>query len=1717
MTDHVILPVFIETVGTFMKSTPSFPVLFAAVVLACSLPGLTCWSQEPAVDDPAPVSYVSQIRPILAASCFGCHQGARDSGEYDMTAFDSFLAGGHSGVEAIVPNVPGDSHLIELVSSEDGDPQMPPADSNSQPLTEQNVQLIRMWIEQGAHNDSTETKTNWSVENPPTYTRQPNVTAIDYSSDGKWLAINGFHEVLLFDTQDLSDGQSAKRLIGLSARIESLEFSPDGKLLAVSGGNPAEFGEVQIWDIKTGELQLSRIVSHDTVYGISWSPDGTRVAFGCTDTTVRAIDVRSGEQVLYQGAHDDWIRDTVFSADGSLLVSVGRDMTCKLIEVSTQRFIDNITSITPGVLKGGIASVARNPVRDEIVIGGADGIPKIYRMNRITKRVIGDDANLMRLFPRMPGRIQSIAISNDGKRIAAVSSLDGKGAVHVYSCEFDPTVSDELKAILSKQPSQWNTQERNKIESWNKADVHQIAQVPVDECGLYAVEFHPDGKQFATAGADGIVRVFETETGQLVNAFQPVTTSSRVNVNQVVDWRFKGQAATGYPDPQAVKISGLTISPGNIEFQLPTDYVQLVIQAINEDDGTVFDVSHVVTIQTRDEVVSVDGSLVQPVANGTTELLVEYGGQTIVIPVQVKLPDSFLPEFTRDVDPILTRLGCNGGTCHGSADGKMGFKLSLRGYDPVFDIRAFTDDMGARRTNLAAPSDSLMLAKPASDVPHQGGKLFSSEDKYYKLIREWIRGGAKFDLDAPHVIGVELFPKNPVLNVKGDFQQMRLVATWSDGSQRDVTREAVIEVGGMETAQIQDDSLVKALRRGETPILGRYKGAFTATTLTVMGDRQGYTWHSPELWSDVDKLVANKWQRMKIQPSGLCSDDEFIRRIYLDLTGLPPAVNDVLKFVADARPTRVKRDEMVDDLIGNPAFVEHWSNKWADLLQVNRKYLGPQGARAFREWLREQIRENRPYDQLAYEILTATGSNRENPAASYFKIHRTPVDAMENTTHLFLATRFNCNKCHDHPFERWTQDQYFETAAWFAQVSLKRDPASGDQNIAGTAVEGAKPLYEIVSDENDGEVTHDRTGAQVEPAFPFDCDFQVNPNASRRAQLASWITSPDNPYFATSYVNRLWGYMLGIGLIEPLDDIRAGNPPTNPELLELLRAEFVESGFDVQHVLRLICKSRTYQLSIKSNSFNADDHVNYSHALARRLPAEVLFDSIHFVTGSALKIPGVKPGTRAAELPDSGARLPSGFLSTLGRPARESACECERSNDLQLSSVLALVSGPDVARAIADPESELSRLVAREPDNRKLINEIYLRIISRPATDTEIQLTIETLKSLADDHAGLIAQRDELQNQVTARLPELEKLRLANIQKTATDLDNAIKQLDPDLIQKEKSRETAISETRTKLDAYVASPQGLTAWFNEQQTSVHWHPLAVSGLTATIDQPWSVLEDRSVLLQPGSDKNIFTFTSQTDLTGVSTVRLELLPHDSLKAKGPGLAKNGNLVLTEFEIEAARPDQPDQWQKIEFASALASFEQPGFPVAMSFDGKTDNQAGWAIGANTGKTSWATFQLKTPLGFSGGTLLRIRFHHQFGESHQIGRFRLSLSRSHAVGLGLSEELLRDVAKPEDKRSKETQERLTSAFRRSDAEFAELEKVRNLANKPLAIDPEIIRLRKKLDRVSQPVPVDSVLVQLINDSLVSEKQMANSRLTAAQDLTWALINSPSFLFNR
>ena len=1698
-------------------------LLTLGLLLSPNLPG-----KPPEPDNDGPVSYYEDVLPVFQAKCHGCHQPAKAKGDYIMTSFESLLKGVEDSI-AITPGDPKDSYLLEQITPDNhGDAEMP---KKEEPLAPAEIALITKWITEGAIDDTPENaRQRYDAEHPPTYTRPPIITALDYSPDGSLLAISGFHEVILQKIDSSGTATPFAKLIGLSERIESIRFSPDGTRLAVTGGLPGRMGEVQIWDVAKQKLNLSRPVTFDTVYGASWSPDGTKVAFGCADNTVRAINAKTGKQILFMGSHADWVLDSVFSTDGSHLISSGRDQSAKLTKFDEERFVDNITSITPGALKGGLASLSKQPERDEILIGGADGVPQIYRIFRITKRVIGDNSNLLRRYPAMPGRIWATDYSTNGKRIAAASSLDGKGYVNIYKSEFDPALPGDVKAIFGKTTPQWSADEKKRVEAYLTDGTETLQSFDFD-APVFALCFSPDGSKLTIGRQDGGVLTFDVATGKLLQTLTPVEitppstdTLAAKSTTPTPELTAAGKpypAIGPDPLPQGRNPVNLSLFPSDITIDSPLAYRQLLVTA-HYNNGDTADVTRHVTWTQSTPLLSISKrGLAHPTAGGNGNLTATFGKTTTNTKVTVSgLAKHVEPDWITDVTPVISAGGCSAGTCHGSKDGKNGFKLSLRGYDPLFDVRSFTDDHGSRRANLASPDDSLMLLKATGAVPHEGGQRMTVDSKNYRTIRNWIANGAKLHQHSNKVQSIEITPQNPVVQNVGGRQQFSVVATYPNGQKRDVTSEAFLEIANLEVAEVDKFALVTGIRRGEAPILARYEGAYASTTLTVMGDRSGFAWVEQPAFNEIDKLTAAKWKRMQTLPSGLASDSEFLRRAHLDLTGLPPSPEVIRSFLADTRNTRVKRDEIIDQLVDSPEFTEFWTNKWADLLQVNRKFLGTEGAKTLRAWIRNEVASNTPYDQFVRKILTSTGSNKDNPAASYFKILREPEATMENTTHLFLATRFNCNKCHDHPFERWTQNQYYETAAFFARTGLKEDPKSGKKKIGQTAVEKGKPLYEIIFDKPDGEVLHERTQEPVPPDFPYAVAHEAADDATRRENLAAWMTAPENPLFARSYANRVWGYLFGIGIIEPIDDIRAGNPPSNPELLDWLTAQFLEQNFNARHLFRTICKSRTYQLSVETNRWNEDDTINFSHSTARRLPAEVLFDSIYITTGSQSKFPGVPAGTRASALPDSGVTLPDGFLGNLGRPSRESACECERVTSLELGPIMALVSGPTVGNAISDPKNAIAKLAASHMSDEKIVAELFIRILNRPATPYEIQTGVNAIREVPTDHADLVVSLESFRKNLPDNIKAAFAAHKDSIATARTTLTTAEKAWAAPKADAETAKRARTEALNTELAAYNAAlPTKLASWEQAGMFGTSWTTLNFTEMKSTNGAKFETQKDGSIFVTGPNGKTKYNLGADTDLTGITGLRLEALADDRLKGKGPGRSPNGNIVISEFSVTASPKDNPAEVKPVPLQNAQADFSQKGYDVKTAIDGKAPaNGNGWAISPQTGKDHSALFETKQDIGTAGGTRLSITLNQQYQDGqHALGKFRLSITtdpRPHRTGLPA--EIAKVLAVPTAKRNAKQTKAITDHFRPLDPDLQALQAALAEAKKPVPEPNNIVLARKALADLLALPPVSPRLASLESDVALSTSQAANARLTATQDLAWALINSPAFLFN-
>jgi len=657
--------------------------------------------------------------------------------------------------------------------------------------------------------------------------------------------------------------------------------------------------------------------------------------------------------------------------------------------------------------------------------------------------------------------------------------------------------------------------------------------------------------------------------------------------------------------------------------------------------------------------------------------------------------------FKRDVMPILTKAGCNTGGCHGSARGQDGFHLSLFGYDPAGDYERITREMGARRVNLALPEESLLLQKATGSVPHTGGKRIDKEGEFYQAIVKWLDAGAPRDpADIPTPVSVEISPPEVMLEGENATRQMSVTAHYSDGMVRDVTPLAVFFTNNEGTAKISPAGLVTSGARGEAFVMARFATAAVGSPVIVVPKGLAYTFPPVEERNYIDTLIDAKLKKLRILPSDLCSDEEFLRRVTLDITGLLPARSDYDRFLAETGPD--KREKLVDELLSRPEFVDMWVMKWSELLRIRSGLdVSPKSALVYFNWLRGQLTRNVPVNEMVRQLIDSDGSIFENPAAGFYQFETDPLKLAEDTAQAFLGVQVKCAQCHNHPFDRWTMDDYRGFVAFFTQIARKK---------------GEDPREIIVFDRHEGESKNPITNATVAPKFLGGATPDVN-GKDRRAVLADWISAPDNPYFAKHFANIIWAQFFGRGIIEPVDDVRVSNPPSNPELLDALARHFVDYNYDFKRLVRDICNSRTYQLSSVSNDTNLSDVRNFSHSAVRRLRSEVMLDCISQVTETKDKFKGMPLGGHAVQIADGDTT--SYFLRTFGRASRETPCSCEVSMEPNLSQALDLLNGVTVENKIGKGSVIKNMLLAKEPPS-DIVSDLYLRCFSRKPTDGEI-------------------------------------------------------------------------------------------------------------------------------------------------------------------------------------------------------------------------------------------------------------------------------------------------------------------------------------------------------------------------------------------------------------
>jgi hypothetical protein len=746
----------------------------------------------------------------------------------------------------------------------------------------------------------------------------------------------------------------------------------------------------------------------------------------------------------------------------------------------------------------------------------------------------------------------------------------------------------------------------------------------------------------------------------------------------------------------------IAVYPPNAHISTIRDRQSIVVQATYADG-----ITRDVTAQSQftfanPALVKFENHTLYPVADGKTELKVDFGGQSVVVPVEVVGATADRPiSFKLDVMPVFMKANCNTGSCHGAARGKDGFRLSLFGFDPDGDHYRLTRELPGRRINLALPNESLLIEKSVGKVPHTGGKRFDEGSEMHQTLLRWLDAGAPLDQgEVAKVLAVEIYPPNAVLDGEGATQQITVRAKYSDGTDRDVTSLAFFMTNNETSAAVSQSGLVTAGKRGEAFLMARFETHTVGSHFITLP--KGVQYNAPQLPENnyIDHLVYEKLKRLRIIPSELCTDEEFLRRAYLDIVGLLPTIDEYTKFMTSTNPQ--KRDALVDELLGRKEFVEMWVMKWAELLQIRtNQQITTKPMLRYYEWLQERIAKNMPMDQMVRELLSAKGGTFANAATNYYQIERDTLKTAENVAQVFMGMRIQCAQCHNHPFDRWTMDDYYGFAAFFAQIGRKQ---------------GEDPREIIIFNSGGGEVRHPVGGRVMPPKF-LGGEVPDVTGKDRREVMANWLASNDNPYFAKNLANIVWAHFFGRGIIDQVDDVRVSNPPSNAELLEELGRKFAAYNYDFKKLVRDICTSRIYQLATKTNETNALDERNFSHATLRRIRSEVLLDCISLATRTQDKFNGLPLGSRAVQIADG--NTSTYFLTTFGRATRESVCSCEVKMEPNLSQALHLLNGDTVNNKIQQGGLIDARLKEGQSP-QQIIEELYLRTLTRKPTDKEM-------------------------------------------------------------------------------------------------------------------------------------------------------------------------------------------------------------------------------------------------------------------------------------------------------------------------------------------------------------------------------------------------------------
>jgi Protein of unknown function (DUF1549)/Protein of unknown function (DUF1553) len=782
--------------------------------------------------------------------------------------------------------------------------------------------------------------------------------------------------------------------------------------------------------------------------------------------------------------------------------------------------------------------------------------------------------------------------------------------------------------------------------------------------------------------------------------------------------------------PKPNEVQKLEIYPSQLNLKGIDDAAQLVITA-TLSDGRLQDLSSDVQYSVADgKTVRVSSSgRVSPIANGSTQIVAKFGDKSVTLPVDA-VADALPINFANQIVPVFTKVGCNSGGCHGKASGQNGFKLSLLGFEPEADYNALVKEARGRRLMPSAPDASLLLLKATGTIAHGGGRKLEKDSDEYKLVRRWIAAGTPYGKETdPTVTKITIAPEHRIMT-RQNKQQFAVFAHYSDGSVEDITRRAQYDSNDQEIATVEPSGLVRTLSMsGEAAVMARYQGHVAVFRATVPLGMKTPDWQFPTQ-TLVDQFTSKRWRELGLVPSAPASDEQFIRRAYLDITGTLPTPKQVKDFAADKDAQ--KRDKLIDALVETPEYSYYFANKWADILRVKRGRDGgntiqrAQGTFAFHNWIREAIAADAPYDEFVRAILGATGDETRNPPTVWYKDLQQPEQFVDDTAQVFLGLRMACANCHHHPYEKWSQDDYWGLAAFFGRLGKKQVP------IAGASQQSQ---MQVIFTRTSGNVTNKRT-QKAAAIKPLDgSPMEVAPDDDPRQKLIDWMVEPKNPFFAKAVANRYWAHFFSRGIVDPMDDMRVTNPPSNPDLLDALAKSVIDSKFSLKALVKTICKSRTYQLSATPNEFNQHDKQAYGRYYPKRMSAEVLLDAVCQVTDSPAQFNGLPQDRfapkRAIMLPDES--FASYFLDVFGRPQRISACECERVSEANLAQALHLLNSDEVQGKLSRAGGRADALTNAKdtrPDAEK-VEELFYWAFGRKPSPTDLQVALDHINKHA--------------------------------------------------------------------------------------------------------------------------------------------------------------------------------------------------------------------------------------------------------------------------------------------------------------------------------------------------------------------------------------------------